>query len=216
MSYADAQLPSDHVDAKRIAATSGVIALHAAIFMMLLMPATTPSAPAEEETDIQITIPEKLVIPPKPPEPKPKPPEIVRERPPVVVPFHEEVMAQVDDAPSALDTQFEEDLRPPTTVEIDPPQPASSFAQLAVAVGPAPPYPRAAVRGNIQGTVVLRIHVDASGKPSEVIVEQSSGSRILDEAAAAFVKKRWSFVPAQRDGQAVDAWGLLPIEFTLN
>ena len=214
MSYADAQLPSAHVDAKRIAATSGVIALHAAIFMLLLMPATTPSAPVEVETDIQITIPEKIEIPPKPPEPKPQ--DIVRERPPEVVPFHEEVMAQVDDEPSPLDTKFEEDLRPPTTVEIDPPQPASTFAQLAVAVGPAPPYPRAASTRNIQGTVVLRIHVDASGKPSEVIVEQSSGSRILDEAAAAFVKKRWSFVPAQRDGQAVDAWGLLPIEFTLN
>jgi protein TonB len=40
-----------------------------------------------------------------------------------------------------------------------------------------------AVQRGIEGTVMLRIHVDAGGKPIEVSIEKSSGSRILDEAA---------------------------------
>jgi protein TonB len=62
---------------------------------------------------------------------------------------------------------------------------------------------------------MLRVHVDASGRPMEVSIEQSSGSRLLDEAALRHVKARWKFVPAQSNGQAVEAWGLVPIEFVL-
>ena len=215
MSYADAPMPRAHVDAKRIAATSGVIALHAAIFMLLLMPATRPDAPAKADSEMVVTIPErKIEVIPPPMKQEIKP--VVKDPPRTVVPIREEVMAPPTDEPGPLDTPYEEVKEPPNSFEIDPPQAATQFAQLGVAVGPAPPYPKPAQLRNIQGTVVLRIHVDAAGKPIEVQIEQSSGSRILDEAASQFVMKRWLFVPAQQDGHAVESWGLLPVDFRLH
>ena len=46
-------------------------------------------------------------------------------------------------------------------------------------------------------------------------VVRSSGHRELDEAARAQVLKRWSFRPATRDGLAIQAIGLVPIQFSL-
>jgi protein TonB len=91
----------------------------------------------------------------------------------------------------------------------------SEFEQLKIAFGPPPTYPKPAILRGVEGTVVLRIHVDANGKPMEVSIENSSGSRILDEAALKFVKAHWTFVPAQSAGQPIDSWGLVPIQYVL-
>ena len=215
MSHAEATLPREHLDAKRIAATSGAIAVHLAVLMMLMMPAAMPSQ-VEEETTTVVSFKD-------PPKPQPKPIPIERPKPVPIQPqeqkraepVRQEVLANVEDDSSALDTKFEGDPPPPTDFREGSVGTEPSMQTLAVLVGPAPPYPRPAIARHLEGTVLLRIHVDASGKPIEVLVEQSSGSRILDEAAAAFVRKRWSFVPAQQGGQAVEAWGLLPVEFAL-
>ncbi len=42
------------------------------------------------------------------------------------------------------------------------------------------------------------------------------GYRELDEAARRHVLRRWRFQPAMRDGRAVQAIGLVPIEFSLD
>ena len=67
----------------------------------------------------------------------------------------------------------------------------------------------------LTGTVLLQVLVGIDGRPMEVTVMQSSGHRELDEAARAQVLRRWSFQPASRNGQAVQAIGLVPIEFAL-
>ena len=67
----------------------------------------------------------------------------------------------------------------------------------------------------ITGTVLLQVLVGIDGRPLEVTVAQSSGNRELDEAARAQVLKRWSFQPASKNGQAVQAIGMVPIEFAL-
>ena len=46
-------------------------------------------------------------------------------------------------------------------------------------------------------------------------VSQSSGNRDLDEAARQQILKRWSFRPAMKNGQAVQALGLVPVAFSL-
>ncbi|MDX9957276.1 MAG: TonB family protein [Spirochaetia bacterium] len=46
-------------------------------------------------------------------------------------------------------------------------------------------YPEAARRRGVQGTVGLRIAMDAAGHVEEVVVSQTSGSSILDKAAVA-------------------------------
>jgi protein TonB len=214
MSHA-AALPRLQLDAKRILATSGAIAVHVGILMMLMMPPAT-QAPVEKEV---ITTPiweDAKKLPPPPPPPPREPPRIVQHQQPLPqqVPIVDPPVVPPDAQASAVDVPIVEvpEVAPNSFAEVPA---ASPFQQLAVAVGTAPPYPRNAITRNIEGTVMLRVHVDAGGKPIEVSVEQSSGSRLLDEAALKHVKSRWKFVPAQSNGQAVEAWGLVPIEFVL-
>lgn len=79
---------------------------------------------------------------------------------------------------------------------------------------PAPAYPRLSRRLGEQGKVLLRVRVTVEGRAAQIVEAQSSGSARLDEAARQAVRQ-WRFVPAQRGGQAVEAWVIVPIVFTL-
>ena len=79
---------------------------------------------------------------------------------------------------------------------------------------PPPRYPYRARQRGQEGRVILRVRVTASGKPSTVSVRQSSGYRLLDEAALAAVK-RWQFTPARQSGVAVAGWLDVPFAFKL-
>jgi protein TonB len=48
----------------------------------------------------------------------------------------------------------------------------------------------------------------------EVLLERTSGSSHLDEAAMEAVR-RWRFTPAMRGKEVVEAWVLVPVEFQL-
>jgi protein TonB len=83
------------------------------------------------------------------------------------------------------------------------------------AVQPQPPvYPPRARELEVEGTVVLRVLIDATGNAERVDIKQSSRHLDLDRAAIA-AAKRWRFVPARVDGQAVPAWAEIPIHFRL-
>ena len=58
---------------------------------------------------------------------------------------------------------------------------------------PAPGYPLESMRAWEQGTVVLLIEVDATGKVMAASIRESSGYRRLDAAAVAAVKQTWYF-----------------------
>lgn len=77
-----------------------------------------------------------------------------------------------------------------------------------------PVYPLAARRMGWQGRVVLEVEVLADGTAGEVIVQQSSGRDILDEAALRAVRS-WRFIPAQVGGIAVTRRFQVPIAFNL-
>lgn len=80
---------------------------------------------------------------------------------------------------------------------------------------PGPQYPYASRRRREQGTVLLKVLVDAGGSPVQVLVGSSSGFAALDEAAVDIVRRRWRFVPAKQGGTAVEAWVEIPMEFAL-
>ena len=80
---------------------------------------------------------------------------------------------------------------------------------------PAPAYPPLSRRLREQGTVLLRVHVDADGRATEVEVKSSSGSPRLDQAALLTVRQ-WRFVPGRLGGQAIAAWVLVPVAFSLS
>ncbi|HJU07971.1 MAG TPA: energy transducer TonB [Rhodanobacteraceae bacterium] len=92
----------------------------------------------------------------------------------------------------------------------------SSDATIAYETATPPPYPIAELRAGVQGTVLLRVLVDETGKPVQVLVVKSSGSRELDQAALKHVLAAWRFHPAQRNGHAIPAWAQVPVEFKLS
>jgi protein TonB len=80
---------------------------------------------------------------------------------------------------------------------------------------PKPVYPPMSRRLGEEGKVVLRVRVSAQGQALSVEVRQSSGFTRLDDAARSAVE-RWRFVPARQGEQAVEAWVLVPLTFTLD
>jgi protein TonB len=63
--------------------------------------------------------------------------------------------------------------------------------------------------------VVVRVRVRPDGSVAEAELAQSSGSALLDESALRTVRESWRFVPARRDGTAVESWVEVPIRFVL-
>jgi len=78
----------------------------------------------------------------------------------------------------------------------------------------APKYPPQALRSGVEGSVSVRVEVDASGIPTDVKVVERSGerSRDLDRAVTDAVR-RWRFEPAMKDGKAVAGAVVVPVEF---
>jgi periplasmic protein TonB len=79
---------------------------------------------------------------------------------------------------------------------------------------PLPPYPRAARRRGLEGKLVLRVTVNAQGRPDVVKVLESSGHALLDDAAIRAVA-RWQFQPGRRGTAPVQASIDLPVVFRL-
>ena len=75
-------------------------------------------------------------------------------------------------------------------------------------------YPERARKRNQQGTVVVHALIGPDGKPIEVAVAQSSGHRLLDEAAQEAIAG-CAFVPQKVGGRAVKAIVEIPIPFKL-
>lgn len=84
----------------------------------------------------------------------------------------------------------------------------------AYLANPPPIYPVLSRRMGEEGKVMLRVHVEPDGRPSQVELRSSSGFPRLDDAALRAVRG-WRFVPARRGDEAVAAWVLVPINFTL-
>jgi len=190
-----------------------VLALHALVFWLLLQAnvITLPTQlavltvslikPAEEiKPSPEITPPQ-----PKPVKPRPSPPQ-----PPVQ-------LAAPEASPSLSPVVVAPAAPAPTPPVAAPPAPVQATLprfDAGYLDNPKPPYPSLSRRMGEQGRVVLRVHVGADGAAGEVLLHASSGSPRLDESALATVR-RWKFVPARRGAEAVAAWVLVPIAFTL-
>ncbi|WP_433851922.1 energy transducer TonB [Stenotrophomonas nitritireducens] len=210
-------------DTSRILAYSTAIALHALAAGLLLIPLSqapirSDAAPREPRWQL----PEIVPVAPTPPPPVPVP--VVRQTPP---PSRHALPVPVDNAPMpvfateaviplpAAPTSPTPTDTGPVADSIAPPAPLAGV-QLRYLHAPAPAYPRDALRVGAQGTVTLRVLVGVDGRPLEVSVERSSGNRSLDNAARSQVLRQWTFQPATDNGRAVQAYGLVPVDFKLN
>lgn len=75
-------------------------------------------------------------------------------------------------------------------------------------------YPEIARKAEIQGTVIVRVLVDKSGKVTRMIVEHAD-NLILIEAAINAVKKYGNITPAILNGKPITCWVSIPIRFRL-
>ena len=156
--------------------------------------------------------PEPPKVEPPKPRPAPAPPRKTMTPPPVLV------AAQ----PSPVVSSFVVVPQPPVRV-VEPMQPVVVAPAPVVAPrfdadylqNPKPVYPAISRRLSEEGRVVLRVKVSHSGLPLSVDIKQSSGFVRLDDAARGAVE-RWKFVPAKQGGEAIEAWVLVPLHFSLD
>lgn len=208
-------------DPKRIAGYTLAIAFNLSLLMLLLTPMQGTGGfrlPGEASPSISWYMPR--------PTPPVKPPEVRVARPlaqPAAIPARAPAVRQPD-APAVLVADGTEAAVAPDIPAAET-QPAigdvgdiASPVQgvsLQYAAAPPPAYPAAARRMRMEGTVLLAVLVDTNGRPLRVEVRESSGHRQLDEAARDQVLARWRFQPAMRDGRAIQAIGLVPVDFRL-
>ncbi|GAB5341510.1 energy transducer TonB [Pseudomonas fluorescens] len=207
-----------------------VVALHGALIYWLSQK-PTPVLPIVPPEIPPMTIEFSQQAPPlvEPPPPVPPPPPPVVEPPPPVV---DELAAKPappkpvpkpkpkpkpvpKPEPKPVPKAVEQPPAPPAPPAPSPAPVTPASANAAYLKNPAPEYPSLAQRRGWEGTVLLRVHVLASGKPGEVQVQKSSGRQQLDDAALAAVK-RWSFVPAKQGDVAQDGWVSVPIDFKIH
>ena len=78
-----------------------------------------------------------------------------------------------------------------------------------------PPYPEEARKNDIEGRVMLRVYVGASGRVEKVRVLKGIGFG-CDESAVRHAKKNWRFRPAIQSGSVVGMWIPVPVTFVLD
>jgi protein TonB len=207
----------------RAGALSGAMTVNLLVLGALLLPAAidqTLKGPVPLRPELQViplTIEQAIesVLPTPPSPPPPAPPVLRQPAPPtpvatpVEVPVEHPVTVAVTTPAVAVPPVASQPPTPPSA-----PAAAASDA-LAYIVAPQPDYPLIARRKGWEGTVVLRVEVDAEGLPTAVTVERSSGRPALDQAARRKVLADWRFRPALRDGLAVPSVGLVPVDFRL-
>ena len=182
----------------------------------------------------------KQPAPPAPaPTPLPAPPRPAA--PPLALPLPTVVLADVPPAPrpaeptlavapAAAQPPAPERATAPMTaqavVPTPPPAPAApvpdrqvsinqvSISQVAYLVPPVLAYPLAARRLREQGQVLVRVRVDEQGRPEQAVLQQSSGSPRLDEAALAAVAAT-RFKPYREGSVARPFWVVMPLVFSL-
>ncbi len=75
-------------------------------------------------------------------------------------------------------------------------------------------YPTVAMENNVQGKVIVQFVVTKTGKVGEVKVARSV-DRDLDREAVRVCKSLPDFIPGRMNGQAVNVWYTLPVQFKL-
>lgn len=161
-----------------------------------------PLSPVAETVPVVFTPPEE---PPKTePEAKPdepdKPQQTAEEVPsvaPVVAVMDSPAVAFSVPVQGAVAVAQEARLATPPPPVQQPPAKPVQFNPHAAGEGSFadPQYPSIALRNHYEGTAIIEIAVDASGRITETKVFKSSGFPVLDEAALSVVKNRWRFPP---------------------
>jgi periplasmic protein TonB len=190
----------------------------------LTPPPAVAATPKKPEPPKPIVPPKQVQIVeqpnPQPITPKPLPKPVIAAKPtPAPTPQPETVPVLA--APAPLDVD------PPPAVTTVAPTPAPtpvekvsstpktvSITGVSYLHAPEAEYPESARDRGESGIVIVKTLIGTHGKVESAVVDRTSGSRQLDQAAIRAVK-RARFHPYQENGVAVAVYTLIPIEFTL-
>jgi len=199
----------------QISAVREAVQRVAPIFVSLVTP---PAPPAPAPLPKPVLPPPQRPVALKPPPPAPSPtPLLVAAPSPAPAAFTMPVAAEpVPVAAPATATAAA--VAVATAAPAPAPAPAPRLIPASAVQYLEPPvvdYPRQSKRNGETGRVLLRAYVGATGgAPRTVQVSRSSGHARLDDAALAAVQ-RARFKPYTDNGQPVEGWALIPIDFEL-
>jgi protein TonB len=184
------------------------LAGHAALLYAVLYLSFVVPKKAELETITVSISAAKVSQPEPPPMPKLEPvPQVVQPNMPLIdtaaLPSPNAIRAAPPPAQMPADTKGAEEA------PVTPPRFDADYLS-----NPAPVYPNMSRRLREIGVVQLRVRVNAAGEPLDIQLFKSSGYTRLDDSARAAVQK-WKFQPAKRNGGSVEAWVIVPVEFSL-
>lgn len=197
-----------------------VILLHGGVVATLLGGQTPTTSESPKPFMVEMVAPQvERLSPPQPSKktiPHPTPTPAVRPAPPapVTAPLlatQGESVSTVADVPKPLSVPAPVPTAPAVPVAAAPSVPRFDADYLN---NPAPAYPPLSRRLHEEGKVVLRVFVEPSGAVGTVELRTSSDFERLDKSAISAVS-RWKFVPAKQGNEAVGAWVLVPIVFSL-
>lgn len=205
-----------HPDLVRITALSAAMAINLTVFIAATRPLPPLAMPRLATPDLGLRLietPKPRPLPPPPPldvRPLTHPTHLPTVAPPVATAPPATTEGSVAAPPVHLPTIVPPVTGAPPAVVTRPPVEAS----LAYRSAPLA-FPPQAIRQHMHGTVLLRVLVDETGTPVQVVVERSSGYKLLDRSAREQVLAGWRFQPASVDGRAVRAWARVPVSFEL-
>ncbi len=75
-------------------------------------------------------------------------------------------------------------------------------------------YPESARAAGLEGTVIVKVRVLATGKVGAVEIARSAGSPLLDRAAIESIRTA-QFMPARRGDAPIPVWVEIPVDFKL-
>jgi TonB family protein len=201
-------LPAPHAhDQRNLAWTNSICILFLIIGLAGFRPNPPPRIPVKPLEEPAPVVIEATPPPPTPAELQPDDQPLVKpDSPPprivVVVPTAPGIKFAVPTPGGVLVAPKEYTVTPPPAPvqEAAPPrtEPAPPSRLENTGQGgarPSPPYPKMAEQLGQQGSVELLLTADGAGVIISAQVKESSGSSILDNATAEFVKRHWTVSP---------------------
>lgn len=212
-------LPQQTWTNRSIAAAIGVGLIHVLFFYGLLSGLSeriTRSLPNIIDVRILDTVEPKAVDLPQPSLPDIAQPTIDLVPPP-------EIRIAAPEATQAITVEQKRTTEPSRAVSTAAPAPVKSSVALPAptparsiaATHTTPPYPPLSRRLAEEGTVQLKLAIGTDGKVESAMIEKSSGSQRLDDAARDWVAHHWRYHPATRDGKPVASQTQVKVVFNL-
>jgi protein TonB len=181
-----------------------VIGIHIIIIAALII-GLRQAALHKELLALNASVDKAKVIPKAPP---PPPPDLIRPPPTATIIPEFAIQAPPKAAPPPPPP-------PPAPVARPAPPPPPTELKSIQRTHTIPPYPTISQRLGEQGTTSIKVTIGVDGRVTMAVLEKSSGSDRLDQAAIEYVQKVWRWEPPTQEGKPVVATTVVNVIWNL-